>query len=131
LCLGGRCVAITPEVELAECAEIRVHFDYDAWLLHPDDKPRLDRVARCLRADHGLHVTIEGNADERGTEEYNLQLGAKRASQVERYLEALGASSGQLKSVSYGFEKPVCTEHNEGCWSQNRRAGLAPVPAAQ
>lgn len=124
LCIRNRCVAVTPEVELAECSLVRVHFDFDAWILRSEDKPKLIRVARCLRADQKLHVTIEGNADERGTEEYNLQLGARRATQVERYLEALGVSDAQLKTISYGFEKPLCTEHNEPCWAQNRRAGL-------
>jgi peptidoglycan-associated lipoprotein len=124
LCIRSRCVAITPEVELSECALVRVHFAFDQWSLRSEDKPGLERAARCLRADQKLHVTIEGNADERGTEEYNLQLGSKRAVQVERYLEALGASNDQLKTVSYGFERPLCTEHNEGCWAQNRRAAL-------
>ncbi len=124
LCIRNRCVAITSEVELAECSLVRVHFDFDAWSLKSEDRPPLMRVARCLRADQKLHITVEGNADERGTEEYNLQLGAKRASQVERYLEALGVSNAQLKTISYGFEKPLCAEHNEPCWAQNRRAGL-------
>jgi peptidoglycan-associated lipoprotein len=124
LCIRGACVVISPALELAECSLLRVHFDYDAWILRADDKPRLDRVARCLRADHKLHVTIEGNADERGTEEYNLQLGSKRATQVEKYLEALGVVDAQLKTISYGFENPLCTEHDEACWSQNRRAGV-------
>ena len=124
LCIRGRCVDITPEVELSDCSLVRVHFDFNEWTLRSEEKPSLDRVARCLRADQKLHVTIEGNADERGTEEYNLQLGAKRATQVQRYLEALGVSDAQLKTISYGFEKPLCTEHNGACWAQNRRAGL-------
>jgi peptidoglycan-associated lipoprotein len=124
LCIRDRCVDITPEVELAECSNVRVHFDYDQWMLHSDDKPKLDRAGRCLRADHKLHITVEGNADERGTEEYNLQLGSKRAVQVEKYLEALGASKDQLKTVSYGYEHPVCSDHAETCWAQNRRAAV-------
>jgi peptidoglycan-associated lipoprotein len=124
LCIRNHCVAITPEVELAECGLVRVHFDYDASNLRDEDRPRLDRSARCLRADQKLHVTIEGNADERGTEEYNLLLGSKRALQVERYLQALGASKDQLKTISYGYEKPLCGDHNEPCWAQNRRAAV-------
>ena len=124
LCIRDRCVPVTPENELAECSHLRVHFDFDAWTLRDEDRPRLERVARCLRADQKLHVTVEGNADERGTEEYNLQLGSKRASQVERYLQAFGVSEEQLKVISYGFERPLCTEHDEACWAQNRRASV-------
>ena len=124
LCIRDRCVPITPDNELAECSHLRVHFDFDAWTLRAEDKPKLDRVARCLRADQQLHVSVEGNADERGTEEYNLQLGSKRAAQVERYLQALGVSENQLKVVSYGFERPLCSEHTEGCWATNRRASV-------
>ena len=131
LCIRNRCVDITPEIQLAECSQTRVHFDFDAYLIRAEDKPRLDRVARCLRADQKLHVTIEGNADERGTEEYNLQLGDKRATAVERYLQVLGVPGGQLKSISYGYEKPLCAEHNEECWSKNRRAGLKAQPPSR
>lgn len=124
LCLRGQCVLIT--ADLAECSTMRVHFDFNESLLKPADQQQLERMARCLRASSALHVTIEGNADERGTEEYNLALGAKRASAVERYLETLGASRTQLDTISYGYEKPVCTEHNEACWAKNRRAALKP-----
>jgi peptidoglycan-associated lipoprotein len=126
LCIRDVCVTITPDVELAECGNVRVHFDFNASLLRDQDKPQLARVARCLRADHKLHVTIEGNTDERGTEEYNMALGGKRASQVQTYIEALGASKAQLDSISYGFEKPLCKEHDEECWEKNRRAGIKP-----
>jgi peptidoglycan-associated lipoprotein len=69
-------------------------------------------------------VTIQGNADERGTEEYNMALGDRRATTVAHYLESLGASAAQLKTVSYGKENPLCTEHDEECWAKNRRAEL-------
>ena len=75
-----------------------------------------------------MHVTIEGNADERGTDEYNLALGDQRATSVARYLKALGASPTQLKTVSYGKEKPLCTEHDEECWAKNRRAAVKSKP---
>jgi peptidoglycan-associated lipoprotein len=71
-------------------------------------------------------VTIEGNTDERGTDEWNLALGDKRASAVETYLEQLGVSAAQLKTVTYGKERPLCSEHNERCWAKNRRAALTP-----
>jgi peptidoglycan-associated lipoprotein len=67
-------------------------------------------------------VTIEGNADERGTREYNLALGARRATTVKEYLVSLGVGANRLTTMSFGKERPVCVESNEACWSQNRRA---------
>jgi len=122
LCIRGRCVDIT--ADLAECSNVRVHFEFNASELAESDKAGLERSARCLKADHDLHVTIEGNADERGTEEYNLALGDRRATTVARYLESLGASAAQLKTVSFGKENPLCVEHDEDCWQRNRRAEL-------
>ncbi len=122
LCIDARCVDITPD--LAECTNVRVHFPFNSDELDPNDKPQLDRSARCLKADHTLHVTIEGNADERGTEEYNMALGDRRARAVAHYLEQLGASQAQLATVSYGKENPECHEHDEACWARNRKAAL-------
>ena len=79
-----------------------------------------------MKADHALHVTIEGNADERGTEDWNLALGDKRATAVEDNLRQLGVSAAQLKTVSYGKDRPLCSQHNEECWAKNRRAALKP-----
>lgn len=124
LCVSGHCVAIHPG--MAECALVRVHFDFGDAALKATEYPAMARMARCLKADHAMKLDIAGNADERGTEEYNLALGDKRARQVARYLENLGVSEGQLNTVSYGKERPLCTEHNEDCWQQNRRAKLAP-----
>ncbi|HEY7957946.1 MAG TPA: peptidoglycan-associated lipoprotein Pal [Polyangia bacterium] len=131
LCIRGQCVDIS--AGLAECSHVRVHFELNSSDIADADKTDLQRSARCLKADQALHVSIEGNADERGTEEYNLALGDKRATAVRGYLESLGASETQLKTVSYGKEKPLCTEHDEECWAQNRRAELkvadsAPAP---
>ena len=122
LCIRNRCVDITPG--LAECNSVRVHFPFNSSEIDPADKPGLERSARCLKADQSLHVTVAGNADERGTEEYNMALGDKRATAVASYLESLGASAAQLKTVSYGKENPLCTEHDEDCWAKNRRAEM-------
>jgi peptidoglycan-associated lipoprotein len=111
----------------AACGVIRVHFDLNNSAIQDTDKPALEKAAQCLKTDKGLHVTIEGNADERGTEEYNLALGDQRARSVATYLERLGASAAQLKTVSYGKEQPECTEHDEACWSKNRRAAIKPT----
>ena len=81
--------------------------------------------------DQALKVTVEGNADERGTEEYNLALGQRRATVVEQYLEALGVRAEvQLKTISYGYERPVCTAHNEACYAKNRRAAVEAWPGS-
>jgi peptidoglycan-associated lipoprotein len=109
------------------CGLVRVHFDFNSSQVAESDKPVLEKAALCLKQDHKLHVTVEGNADERGTEEYNLALGDHRARSVAKYLEALGASSAQLKTISYGKEQPECNDHDESCWAQNRRAAVRPT----
>ncbi len=122
LCVDSRCADIT--ADLAECQNIRVHFDFDRADLRTGELSLLQRAARCINAEQGIHITIEGNADERGTQEYNLALGDRRANAVEKYLVKLGVAHDQLKTVSYGKEHPLCTEHNEECWAKNRRAAL-------
>jgi peptidoglycan-associated lipoprotein len=122
LCIRDRCVDIS--AGLAECNQVRVHFAFNSADIDPADKPAVERSARCLKADHALHVTIEGNADERGTEEYNMALGDRRARAVQSYLKALGASEAQMATVSFGKENPECQEHDEACWARNRRAAL-------
>ncbi|HEY2747539.1 MAG TPA: peptidoglycan-associated lipoprotein Pal [Polyangia bacterium] len=122
LCLNNRCVDIT--ANLAECTDVRVHFPFNSDEIDSADKPQLERSARCLKAEHSLHVTIQGNADERGTEEYNMALGDRRARAVASYLQSLGASSQQVATVSYGKENPECKEHDEACWARNRRAAM-------
>jgi peptidoglycan-associated lipoprotein len=123
LCIDGRCVELSQN--LSACTNVRVHFDFNLSALPDSEKPGLDRAARCLKADRALSIRVEGNADERGTEEYNLALADKRARVVADYLRALGASQAQLDTLSYGKENPICDAHDETCWSQNRRADLA------
>ena len=122
LCLNNRCVDIT--ADLAECTDVHVHFPFNSDEIDSADKPQLERSARCLKAEHSLHVTIAGNADERGTEEYNMALGDRRARAVASYLQSLGASQQQVATVSYGKENPECKEHDEACWAKNRRAAM-------
>ena len=124
LCLHNQCMDIT--AGMAECGAVRVHFDLNQSELHPTDRANLDHTARCLRADQALHVTIEGNADERGSEEFNLALGERRAVAVDKYLLTMGVSDTQLKTISYGKEHPLCREHDEKCWEENRRAAVKP-----
>jgi peptidoglycan-associated lipoprotein len=101
-----------------------VYFDYDESSLTDDTRDKLSRNADLLKSNAMFSVTIEGHADERGTNEYNLALGERRANAVRDYLTSLGVSGDRLRTISYGEERPVCTESAESCWSQNRRAHM-------
>ncbi len=108
------------------CEEAKVRFEFNSTTLASDAKSTLEKVAACLKSNAKVRITIEGNADERGTEEYNLSLGENRAQSVARYLELLGADRDRVKTVSYGKANPECSEHDEACWARNRRAGIKP-----
>ncbi|HEV2561303.1 MAG TPA: peptidoglycan-associated lipoprotein Pal [Rhizomicrobium sp.] len=98
-----------------------VHFDYDKYDLRENDKTLLQRQSAWLQQYPSVRVTVEGHCDERGTREYNLALGARRANAVKEYLVSLGVSAARVDTISYGKERPVCTESTEDCWAQNRR----------
>jgi peptidoglycan-associated lipoprotein len=98
-----------------------VHFEYDKYAVQEQDKATLQRQAAWLAKWPNIKVTVEGHADERGTREYNIALGAKRANAVKEYLVSLGVSAARVDTVSYGKERPVCTESTEDCYAQNRR----------
>jgi len=98
-----------------------VHFDFDKFDILDNDKPTLQRQASWLSKYPQVRVTIEGHCDERGTREFNLALGARRANSVKEYLISLGVSAERVDTISYGKERPICTESNEDCWAQNRR----------
>ena len=98
-----------------------VHFEYDRYAVQEQDRDLLQRQAAWLQKYPQVRVTVEGHCDERGTREYNLALGARRANAVREYLVSLGISSARVDTISYGKERPICTESNESCWSQNRR----------
>jgi peptidoglycan-associated lipoprotein len=98
-----------------------VNFDLDRYDIRDGDRAILQRQAAWLARYPNVRLTVEGHADERGTREYNLALGARRANSVKEYLVSLGAASGRLETVSYGKERPACAESNETCWAQNRR----------
>jgi peptidoglycan-associated lipoprotein len=99
----------------------RVFFDFDKSSLRADAKATLDKQAAWLKAYPNYSMTVEGHADERGTREYNLALGEKRANSVAEYLKAAGVAAARVKTVSYGKERPVALGSNEAAWSQNRR----------
>jgi peptidoglycan-associated lipoprotein len=101
-----------------------VYFDYDESNLSDDTREKLSRNADLLKGNPQFSVTVEGHADSRGTSEYNLALGERRANAVRDYLSSLGVVANRMRTISYGKERPVCTEETESCWSQNRRAHM-------
>jgi peptidoglycan-associated lipoprotein len=101
-----------------------VFFDYDQYVIKEEFKPLIDAHARFLVKNPKLRMLIQGNADERGSREYNLSLGQKRAEAMKKALTLLGAREDQIESVSLGEEKPRCTDQTEECWAQNRRGDM-------
>ncbi|HWM78235.1 MAG TPA: peptidoglycan-associated lipoprotein Pal [Methylomirabilota bacterium] len=98
-----------------------VYFAFDSSTIRPGDAKTLDASAAWLKAHPDQLTLIEGHCDERGTNEYNLALGERRAKAAMSYLVSKGVEAGRITMISYGKERPVCTEHNEACWSKNRR----------
>ena len=105
-------------------AKRSVYFPFDVSAVQAEDKPVVEAHAKYLSEHPDRKVRVEGNCDERGSSEYNLALGQRRANSVKKMLELGGAKASQIETVSYGKEKPVCTEHNEACWKQNRRSDI-------
>jgi len=98
-----------------------IYFDYDKSDIRPDQQSSLQADFTFLNQHPNVNVLIEGHCDERGSTEYNLALGDQRANSVKNALAAGGVSASRIKTISYGKEKPFCTESNEACWQQNRR----------
>jgi peptidoglycan-associated lipoprotein len=116
-CVQGKCASPT-----GACVLESVHFAYNEASLDDSAKGILQKNVECMKSRPPAgKVTASGNADERGTEEYNLHLAQRRADTAAKYTVNLGVSKNQLKTISYGKDKPICTESNEGCWGQNRR----------
>ncbi len=103
----------------------RVFFGFDRYDLSGEAQSQLQKQAAWLAQFPAVTVTIEGHADERGTREYNLALGERRANAVANYLTALGVDAGRISVISYGKERPECADSNESCWAQNRRGVTA------
>lgn len=110
---------ITDEQLFAQTAQ-DIYFDFDKADLRPESQQVLARIAEAMKAHPNWKVQIEGNCDERGSTEYNLALGERRAGAAQQALTQAGIPAGSLKTISYGKEKPVCTESNEDCWQKNR-----------
>jgi peptidoglycan-associated lipoprotein len=101
-----------------------VYFPFDVSAVQEADKPIVLAHAKYLGEHPNRKVRVEGNCDERGSNEYNLALGQRRADSVKKMLVLGGANASQIDTVSYGEEKARCTDHNEGCWKQNRRGDI-------
>lgn len=105
-------------------AEERVYFQFDSSTIDEQSKQIIEAHAVYMMENPDVKVTLEGHCDERGTREYNLALGERRAQAVEKLMRAFGVTEGQIKTVSYGEEKPVDPGHNESAWRKNRRVEI-------
>jgi peptidoglycan-associated lipoprotein len=109
--------------EFSETANLKdVYFDFDRYDIRPGDAQVLDGNATWLKSNANNLVLIEGHCDERGTNEYNLALGERRAKSTMNYLVSQGIQANRITIISYGKERPVCNEKTEACWQKNRRA---------
>lgn len=127
-------LSTSPAIQTGDEADIRgseftpsqdletIHFDYDAYSLADDARASLKTNAEYLSQHRDLDVLVSGHCDERGTIEYNIALGQKRAKEVRDYYIRLGIPAKAIATISYGKEKPACQDHNEACWRENRRA---------
>lgn len=97
------------------------HFDYDKSAIRKSEHGKLGAAAKLLREDGKRKVLVEGHCDERGTASYNMTLGERRARAVKHYLVDLGVADSQIQTTSFGKERPLCTDQNEGCYQRNRR----------
>jgi peptidoglycan-associated lipoprotein len=128
-CQGGKCQAAQSEAgsagavpsECSDPAAFTVRFGFDQATLTGDAQGTLQKLSDCLKKAPARRVIVQGNADERGTTQYNVALGARRAEAARKYLSDLGTGQN-AETVSFGKEKPVCTQSSEDCWAKNRRA---------
>jgi peptidoglycan-associated lipoprotein len=114
-------VSLTDEQAFAKSVK-DIFFDYDAYTVRPADQSVLQANAEFFKQHPNIKFTVEGHCDERGSTEYNLALGDNRASSAKNALVQLGIPAANIRTISYGKEKPFCSESNEQCWQQNRRA---------
>ena len=121
---GGAGGAATPGTSQDFTVNVgdRIFFDTDSTSIRADAQQTLDRQAQWLQRYPNYAITVEGHADERGTREYNLALGARRAAATKEYLASRGVPANRMRTISYGKEKPVAVCDDISCWSQNRRA---------
>ena len=118
----------SPREFMAVAALKEVYFDFDKYDIRPEDAKTLDANATWLKSNAENLVLIEGHCDERGTNEYNLALGERRAKATMNYLVSQGIQANRITIISYGEERPVCNEKTEACWAKNRRANFLVKP---
>ncbi len=125
---GAESVAVSTSLdELTRMAEREgkltpIYFDYDKFFIKNTAKPLLENITKWLKRNRAVKVRIQGHADERGSSEYNLALGQRRANSARDYLITLGVKPSKLSTISYGEEKPANPDHSEAAWAKNRRA---------
>jgi peptidoglycan-associated lipoprotein len=117
-----------PKEFMAVAALKEVYFDFDKYDIRAEDAKTLDANAAWLKSNADNLVLIEGHCDERGTNEYNLALGERRAKATMNYLVSQGIQANRITIISYGEERPVCNEKTEACWAKNRRANFLVKP---
>ncbi len=129
--LGGGKRSIVPgsQEDLVVSVGDRVFFDYDKYSLKGNARKTLDKQGAWLKSNPSVAIALEGHADERGTREYNLALGERRANSVKDYLVSLGVNPARIKTISYGKERPVAIGSTQAAWGQNRR-GVTRVTGA-
>jgi peptidoglycan-associated lipoprotein len=125
---GPAAVRPSPKEFAAVDALKDVHFDFDKYDIRPEDARMLDSNASWLKSNAENLVLIEGHCDERGTNEYNLALGERRAKATMNYLVSQGVQANRITIISYGEERPLCNEKTESCWAKNRRAHFLVKP---
>ena len=130
---GGNLGAAAPGSEQDFVVNVgdRVYFDLDRYQIRPEAYPRMDAQVAWLQRYPGVTIRIEGNADERGTREYNLALGARRAESVRNYLIDRGVPAGRIDTISFGKERPIAEGSTEDAWARNRNGHTAIVSGAQ
>jgi peptidoglycan-associated lipoprotein len=114
--------------EQFETAMQNILFEYDQALIRTTEIPKLQSATQFLIANPSVQLIVEGNADERGSQEYNIALGDERAAVVKKYFVDHGVTSSRLDALSYGEERPLCRQETEGCWQRNRRAQFTMKP---
>jgi peptidoglycan-associated lipoprotein len=123
VCENNKCIVkVAAAVEKA-CDIVTIHFEFDKYEITSESRSALEKNADCMKQKGVKNLVIEGNCDERGTTEYNMSLGLNRANAAKKFLQNLGVKN--VKAISYGKERPVCTQSSEDCWYKNRRADFA------
>ena len=122
-CVAGTCQTAGGTTETGPCQLKRVNFGFNESTLDAGAQATLKENAECIQK-RKLSVVLEGNADERGTEEYNLHLGERRAAAAKKYLQSMGVEGSKLKTISYGKERPINNGHDEAAWAENRRVDV-------